>query len=131
MYYIFLVFFGVLGALLRYTVTLWMNADFPLATLIVNVAGCFLLAFLTQFLSEIACLSKKLISAIGTGFVGSFTTFSTFTLESSELLYLSDYISAVSYMLASLIFGLVACALGYRTSKLLLARKERRISNGA
>lgn len=121
MYYVFLVIFGVLGALLRYSIGLMIQTDFPLATLLINIAGCFLLAFLTQFLNGIPNFPKKLVSAIGTGFVGSFTTFSTFALESAELLNLSDYIGAASYILTSLIGGLLACVLGYRSSEILLA----------
>lgn len=125
MYYVLLVLFGILGAWSRYAVSLWIQVDFPLATLIVNIAGSFLLAFLTQFLNAFGSIPKQLISAIGTGFVGSFTTFSTFALDFSELLYLSDYIAAASYILASLFGGLLACLFGYRTSEFMLrAGKE-------
>lgn len=124
-YYMYLALFGVLGATLRYAVSLWIDTDFPLDTLLINMIGCFLLAFLTSFLSEIPALSKKFVSAVGTGFVGSFTTFSTFAMEVSELLLLRDYILAATYMLASLIFGLAACILGYRTSRILSVWRER------
>ncbi|MEN1968089.1 fluoride efflux transporter CrcB [Lentibacillus sp. N15] len=122
MYYVFLVIFGVLGALLRYSIGLMIHTEFPLATLLINITGCFLLAFLTQFLNGIPKLSKKMVSAIGTGFVGSFTTFSTFAVESAELWKVSDYVGAASYILASLIGGLIACVFGFQVSEKMLAK---------
>lgn len=125
MYYMLLVVFGMMGALSRYTLSLLIDtADYPLATLITNLAGSFLLAFVTQFLTQLPRLSPQVVSAVGTGFVGSFTTFSTFALESAELLQEGEYFRAASYISASLFGGLIACLLGIQAAKLLLIRKK-------
>ncbi len=72
MYYVLLVIFGALGATSRYILSFIIDAgQFPGATLIINLLGCFLLAFVTRFLSQLPYLSARLVSAIGTGFVGS------------------------------------------------------------
>ncbi|WP_066186096.1 MULTISPECIES: fluoride efflux transporter CrcB [Gracilibacillus] len=125
MYYLLLMIFGMLGATSRYGLELFINAgSFPLATLMINICGCFLLAFVTRFVVELPFMSPKVTSAIGTGFIGSFTTFSTFALESAELMQAGAYLSAAGYILASLFGGLAATLLGYQISQVLLTWKE-------
>jgi CrcB protein len=121
---VLLILFGILGALARYSLELLIQTpSFPLATLLINLIGCFLLAFVTRFLIWLPFLSSKLVSAISTGFVGSFTTFSTFALESSHLLQSNLFVAAV-YLVASAGGGFYACLLGYRTSKSLLSKRR-------
>lgn len=128
--YIYLVLFGMLGAVARYAIELLVHTgSFPLATLIINLAGCFLLAFIVRFLTWMPWLSSQTITLMGTGFVGSFTTFSTFALESAELVRIHPLI-AIMYILSSVLGGLFAAILGYRTSKLLLVRFKGALHRG-
>ncbi len=110
---------GALGALSRYLATNVVQAalrgtayaGFPLATLIVNVLGSFLLAFLTE-LGLGGLVSPSVRLAVGTGFLGAFTTFSTFELESQLLVREGELMRAAVYVLANLAVGYVAILAG-------------------
>ncbi len=110
---------GALGALARYGVTLWLQrllastpyGSFPLATLSVNVVGSFLLGFLVEF-GLAGRVSPLLRVALGTGFIGALTTFSTFELETELLLREGPWLQGVIYLLANLVLGFVAILLG-------------------
>lgn len=119
--------FAIFGALFRYSLELLLPfRDFPVGTLTINLTGCFLLAFVTRFLIWVPKLPTKMVTAIGTGFIGSFTTFSTFTLETVRLLERGAYLTGAAYLAISCVGGLTACLLGYRGSLMLLNRRKRR-----
>jgi CrcB protein len=109
---------GALGALCRYYVSLLLLpalqgtalAGYPLATLLVNVGGSFLLSLL--LFQEQMVIPPALRAAIGTGFIGSFTTFSTFEFESALLVRRDGWGIASSYILGNLILGYLAILLG-------------------
>ena len=105
---------GALGALCRYLVALAFQGGsgvfaFPAATFTVNIVGSFLLAFL---LFSSAALSPELKTALGTGFLGALTTFSTFELETLRLFDEGRWAVALAYSLGSLSVGLGAVLLG-------------------
>ena len=83
-------FFGAAGAIARYAVSNWANpltSQLPCGTLLVNVMGCFLLGSLACAASlDAANVSPQFKLAIGTGLLGSFTTFSTFGVETFQRL---------------------------------------------
>ena len=115
---------GALGTLARYGFSLlvqewvetwgdrtFLGAAFPLGTLLVNVLGCFLLSLIvTLTLAEAVKPEWRLI--LGTGFLGAFTTFSTFELESEHLLAWGHNKAAVVYILGNLVLGFGAIYLG-------------------
>ncbi len=105
---------GAVGSVLRYLVTLFMTpagATFPLATLLVNVTGSFLLGLLSRLFD--APDSNQLVRlALTTGLCGGFTTFSTFSAETLLLLQQGRTGRAVAYIALSLTLGLGAAALG-------------------
>lgn len=110
---------GVIGALLRYGVAAatvhWWSGGFPIATLFVNCLGCFLLPFLTGKLTSRITVSMQ--KAITTGIIGSFTTFSTFSVETITLLEQGKIEPAIWYMLLSVGGGLFFVNLGYKGMK--------------
>lgn len=71
-------FFGSLGSLSRYGLTLLFPGK--QTTLLINIIGCFLLSFLTYYVIEHNLLSGWMNAGIGTGFIGAFTTFSSFCI---------------------------------------------------
>ncbi|MCF8563291.1 fluoride efflux transporter CrcB [Alicyclobacillus tolerans] len=108
---------GTIGALLRYQLSKWIGerivVSFPLATLIINVTGAFLLGFFTRSLGHIfPHLGSAPMLLLGTGLCGAYTTFSTFSYELVILLRESRYAAAGFYLAASLVFGLAAAGVG-------------------
>ncbi|MBC2154552.1 fluoride efflux transporter CrcB [Listeria innocua] len=123
MYFLYVGIFGALGGMCRYAMNLWLGGgDFPSATLAVNLIGCFLLAFIMPFLAEKSRISLVLLNGIGTGFIGAFTTFSAFSVDTIELLQQGEVVLAISYILVSLIGGFVMVKFGRRFSNKLLRR---------
>jgi len=80
---------AALGANARYLVNLWaasrFGADFPYGTLLVNITGSFILGFLVAFSTERFDLSPEMRLLLATGFLGSYTTFSSYAVESLNL----------------------------------------------
>ena len=105
---------GSAGALLRYVLGTQfgrLNLRFPLGTFIINVTGSL---FLGWFLVYVARhnVSDTTRLAIGVGFVGAYTTFSTFMYESNKLADDGAGLEAMAYILASLIVGIIAVRVG-------------------
>ncbi|EAD8644990.1 fluoride efflux transporter CrcB [Listeria monocytogenes] len=128
MYFLYVGIFGALGGMCRYAMNLWLGGgDFPSATLVVNLIGCFLLAFLMQFLAEKSRISLVILNGIGTGFIGAFTTFSAFSIDTIQLIQNGAWVLALSYVLASFIGGLIMVKLGRMLSNKLLNRGAERV----
>lgn len=111
---------GFLGASLRYSIGVFLfheSAVFPFATLTVNLLGSFLLAWLTTGLMVRFSLPAHIKTALGTGFIGSFTTFSTLSVETAALFLNGKTGLAVLYVAASLFGGLWMSRLGFQVRK--------------
>ena len=108
---------GGLGALSRYGLGLlmvrWLGTGFPWATLFINLSGCLLIGMaLGAGPGPSGFLSRELRLFGVIGFLGAFTTFSTFGYETIALLQAGKPALAVAYVLASVILGLAGVALG-------------------
>ena len=103
----------------------WLGRDFPYGTLAVNVIGSFLLGLLTEGLvvHRIA-LAYDYRAAILIGFIGSFTTFSTFSLETVLLLEQGSYLKAFTNIVASVAVCVLAVWLGLISSRALFYWSE-------
>lgn len=108
---------GAAGALSRYGVGhLVGSRSFPWATLGINLAGSFLLGVLWRAGLE-QRWSETVTTSLGLGFLGAFTTFSTFSNETMELLRTDRPAAAGLYAAASLVGGLLAAAAGYAAGR--------------
>lgn len=107
---------GAAGALLRFWVSTGTYAllgrGFPYGTLAVNVIGSLLMGFLYVFFLERMTVSPEIRGAILIGLLGAFTTFSTFSIETLNLIEQADYMKAVLNMLISVAACLFAAWLG-------------------
>jgi fluoride exporter len=120
MAYLWIGIAGFLGAICRYSIGLFLydeSAVFPFATLTVNLIGSFVLSWFTTVFVNKFSIPDHLKAAIGTGFIGSFTTFSTLSVETVTLIHNDDLFLAFVYVLISLVGGLIMSRLGYRLVK--------------
>lgn len=110
--YIFIAVFGTLGCLARYGMTNLVQTvysrDFPCATLSINVGGSFLMGFLFIETLERLTVSPELRTDILTGFIGGYTTFSTFEMELLLLVEQGAQLRAVLYLMLSIVLGFAA-----------------------
>lgn len=106
---------GAMGAVFRYLLGSWIQAmsdgSFPWGTWTVNVLGSLLLGFAMVWLTE-SLASAEVRLFVAMGFLGSFTTFSTFTFETVELIREGLWMRAGIYSLGSLAIGVLAVVAG-------------------
>ena len=116
---------GALGSMARYFVgsfvQLRAGAGFPTGTLVINITGSFLLAFLLRYALDGGSLSPELRLLLTTGFCGGYTTFSTFSYETAALMRDGEHARALTYVGASVGLSLLATFLGFSLADRLLA----------
>ncbi|MCS4485285.1 fluoride efflux transporter CrcB [Staphylococcus americanisciuri] len=106
---------GSMGAGLRYILSLLLNVyPFPLGTFTANLFGAFLMGFCATTSLRIVTRSPHIKKAITTGFIGAFTTFSTFQFELVSMAQQCHWALLLLYMMLSYVGGLVFCYIGYR-----------------
>ena len=114
---------GALGAVSRYlmgeSVTVWFGNDFPWGIFTINVLGSFLIGVLFVFLVEQQSGSSAWRSFLMVGFLGAFTTFSTFSLQTLALIETGRWLTAGMYAFGSLLLCLAAVAAGVLLSRQL------------
>ena len=100
---------AMLGGLTRYQISRWLPAspDFPWGTLFANYVGIFCLVYLVKGYLVYKGSSKSVILALGTGFCGGLTTFSSLMLDGVKLLDTGSYLSLLIYLVLSIGGGLL------------------------
>jgi CrcB protein len=116
---------AILGANARYLVGLWaaqrLGEDFPYGTAIVNITGSFILSFLVAWGGQRGGLSPELRLLIAVGFVASYTTFSSFTVESLLQIESAGMINALLNILVNNVVGFAAAWIGMVLAKSMAA----------
>lgn len=113
------------GALCRYYLTLWftqsLGNEFPYGTFFINISGALVMGFFTTYtLSQ--TLNQTIVSPdvhrlMTTGFLGAYTTFSTYALDTQALLNRGKPSLALLYWAGSAIFGVIGCQMGSHIAK--------------
>lgn len=114
---------GFLGANLRYVVSTWIagrvGAEFPTGTMVINVTGSIVIGFLMVLLTERLLANPLWRLLLVTGFLGGYTTFSSYTYETLGLLESGDWLRAAFYFFGSSGIGLLAVFLGVMAGRAL------------
>ena len=124
MYKIFLIgIAGLVGTLARYWLSgwgdRWWGGSFPFGTMIVNLTGCLAIGFLFHAIGEKYLIDPVVRSVVLVGFLGGFTTFSSFAVQSFNLLRDGEVFLASANILVSNIVGLILVWVGYAISRAL------------
>jgi CrcB protein len=112
---------GFLGAISRYGVALWIGQrwgrSFPFGTFVINVSGSFLIGLFMSLLTERFMVNPQWRLMLVVGFLGAYTTFSTFEYETSALLKDSEWLIAGFNVVLSVFAGFIALKLGEVVAK--------------
>lgn len=111
------------GALSRYYLTLWFaqrfGASFPVGTFFINLTGCFSMGFFTTLILErVANIPPETRLLVTVGFLGAYTTFSTYGLDTYNLLRNRSWTAAACYWAGSAVLGIVCLQLGVILARL-------------
>ena len=114
--YLLIAFGGSLGAMLRYFVGVIaaerFGPRFPIGTLTINVSACFMIGFILEYLNHHTGVNPVWRYSFAIGFIGAFSTFSTFEWETFSDLSNGAFWTGIGYVAVSLIAGLIAVAIG-------------------
>jgi len=114
---------AILGANARYWLGDWAaqkwGAAFPFGTLIINLSGSLLLGLFMTLATERLMLDPRWRLLFAVGFLGAYTTFSTYTYESFNLLFSGQWLPGLLNLLGSSVLGVIAVGIGVYLGKLL------------
>jgi CrcB protein len=114
---------GVCGTLARYGLSGWVQrvagAGFPWGTLVVNLVGCFLFGLVWALAEYRLAISAELRTIVLIGFMGAFTTFSSFAFETSQLFRDSQYLMACANIAGQNILGIAGLFAGLALGRML------------
>ena len=114
---------GFLGAISRYGVALWIGQrwgrNFPLGTFLINISGSFLIGLLMSLFTERFMVNPQWRLFLVVGFLGAYTTFSTFEYETGTLVKDGEWLIAMLNVILSVSVGFIALKLGEVIAKII------------
>ena len=114
---------GFAGAVSRYGLALWIGQrwgrSFPLGTFVINVSGCFLIGLIMTLMAERFTVNPQWRLLLVVGFLGAYTTFSTFEYETGALLKDGEWAFAMLNIILSVVVGFIALKLGEAMAKMI------------
>ena len=114
---------GALGSLARHGIAIWFDTvlghDFPYGIFIANIVGSALMGICFVLLIEKSLLTEFWRSLLMVGFLGAFTTFSTYSVQSLSLLLEGRLVAAGTYILGTVVISLIGAYLGMLTARTL------------
>ncbi|HVB37862.1 MAG TPA: fluoride efflux transporter CrcB [Vicinamibacterales bacterium] len=123
MSYLMIALGGALGALARFALGGFVQARaqaiFPYGTLVVNLTGCLAMGFVMTLINDRVVVAPAFWYLVPVGFIGAFTTFSTFELETFRVAQDGAWLIAAANVGASVFFGFIAVWLGVITARRL------------
>jgi CrcB protein len=112
---------GFIGAIARYAIGLWIGQkwgrSFPLGTFFINVSGSFFIGLLMSLFTEKLMVNPQWRLFLIVGFLGAYTTFSTFEYETGSLLKDGEWLLALMNVVFSVVAGFVALKVGEMIAK--------------
>jgi CrcB protein len=112
---------AVLGAELRYLLVHQFQRDWsggvPWTTAFINITGSLVIGYVLSRVRTRSTGAQAIRLIVATGVLGSYTTFSTFSFETMTLIRHSEFASATTYVIISLVGGLACCWMGYRIGR--------------
>ncbi|MGB8477749.1 MAG: fluoride efflux transporter CrcB [Acidobacteriaceae bacterium] len=122
--YLFIAFGGSLGSMARYwvgsTIASRMGTKFPYGTFVINITACMIIGFSLTFLAKRADLNPAWRFLVPVGFIGAYSTFSTYEWETLSTIRTGAFLLAAFYAISSLILGLAAVWGGSVIAEILL-----------
>lgn len=113
---------GFLGTVSRYLLTLASRrlfpTEFPIGTFVVNMTACLIVGVLWALSEEKIVMAPNVRAIVFIGFLGSFSTFSTIILETSELMRAGHWVAMAGNALGHLVLGMALALLGYALGRL-------------
>lgn len=113
---------GAIGSICRYLTSIFISRHypsvFPFATFTANILGCFIIGILLGLFERHQPVNPDLKFLLITGFCGGYTTFSTFSSENLALLHAGNYQTAFTYILFSLLTGILCVWAGIMITKI-------------
>ena len=113
---------AIAGALCRYFIGQWLtqtlSTEFPIGTMLINLSGCFLMGLVTTLATRRFSLSPDVMLLITTGFLGAYTTFSSYELDTAKLVEARNLQDDLKYWVGSPLLGFLCFSIGAGIGKL-------------